>query len=79
MDLTESLALSIKVIADWRVIFIAVAVLLVVSALRYAGSVYRGATGPKRRAPPSAPRKAPAAKASSKGAEPEESDEGMVE
>jgi len=81
MDLAESLALSIKVIADWRVLLMAVLTLLVVAALRYAGSVYRSVSGPKRRAPSPAVAQAKAAKG--RGAKPkaeeEEEDEGMVE
>jgi hypothetical protein len=40
MDLQTAIALSLKVIADWRSIFIAIAVLLLWAALRYVGSVY---------------------------------------
>lgn len=78
MDLNQTLALALKVIADWRVIFVTLAVLLLWAALRYVGTVYH------RRAPrrPSAPRslKAPAARGRSAAQAPAEaSDEGMIE
>ncbi len=80
MDLAESLALSLKVIADWRVLLMAVLTLLVVAALRYAGSVYRSVSGPKRRAAPAA---AKIQSAKGRGAKPkpedEDEDEGMIE
>jgi hypothetical protein len=53
MDLSEMLSLSLKVIADWRVVFITLAVLLGIAILRYVGLVYHKA--PKTRARPSSP------------------------
>jgi hypothetical protein len=41
MDLSEALSISFKVLADWRVDFIALAVIVAWAALRYVGSVYR--------------------------------------
>jgi len=49
MSLSETLALSLKVLADWRVVVIAVAVLLLWAALRYVGSVYRKRSRPRPR------------------------------
>ena len=49
MTTTEALAISLKVIADWRVIAITVAVLLIWAALRYVGSVYSGPSSSRRR------------------------------
>ncbi|MGA2545736.1 MAG: hypothetical protein ABSF43_04270 [Rectinemataceae bacterium] len=54
MSLGEALAVSLKVIADWRVILITVAVLLIWAALRYVGSVYRKRSSPRRRTVPPA-------------------------
>lgn len=53
MDLSEMLAIAIKVIADWRVVLVTVGVLLVFAILRYVGLVYhkRPRTRPR---PPSA-------------------------
>jgi hypothetical protein len=55
MSLGEAVTLSFKVIADWRVIVIAITVLLIWAALRYVGSVYHKRPLPRRRiaAPPS--------------------------
>jgi hypothetical protein len=50
MDLTQMLEFALRVIADWRVIFITVAVLLAIALLRYVGLVYHKA--PKRKARP---------------------------
>ena len=41
MGLNEALTLSTKVLADWRVIAVTLAIFLVWAALRYVGSVYR--------------------------------------
>ena len=41
MDLNGILRLSIKVLADWRVLFIAAAFILLWVSLRYVGSTYR--------------------------------------
>ena len=41
MDLAAALELSLKVLSDWRVIAIALVVILAWAALRYVGSVYR--------------------------------------
>jgi hypothetical protein len=86
MDLGETLALSIKVIADWRVISIAVAFLLLVAALRFVGSAYRRRPSPRRRPAASVPAReagAPAggSAASRSGAagRGEEPGDGMVE
>ena len=51
MDLQEALALSLKVLADWRVIFIAVVVILVWAVLRYVGSVFHRPVKPAPKAP----------------------------
>ena len=79
MGLQEALALSFKVIADWRVIFIAVSVLLLCAALRYVGSVYHNRP-PRPRVVPRAP-KAASARARAGGAKAAEprSGEGLVE
>lgn len=50
MDLAGTLAVSIKVLSDWRVLFIAVAVILLWATLRYVGSVYRNRS-PRRKGP----------------------------
>ncbi len=67
-SLTESLSIAIKVLADWRVIAIAIAVLLVWAALRYVGSIYH--RRPKVASRPTAPIKkaAPAASAGRRAA-----------
>ena len=80
MDIQAALELSMKVIADGRVIFITVAVLLSWAALRYVGMVYHKPA--KKR--PAAPRKAspaPAAprKAEAKGGRPEVIDDDVIE
>jgi hypothetical protein len=51
MGLQEALALSLKVLGDWRVLFITVAVLLVWAGLRYVGSVYHRRSPMRPRAP----------------------------
>jgi hypothetical protein len=71
MELNETLALSLKVLADWRVLLITVAILLSWAALRYAGSVYRRA-GPRRRVPKASPTKNRPAARSAAPKEPEE-------
>jgi hypothetical protein len=83
-DLQEALGLALKVLADWRVLFIAFAVILALVALRYVGMVYRkkSRAQPRKMAP-----SVPAAAA--KGVRPEKGrpspaaektgDEGMVE
>jgi hypothetical protein len=82
-DLKEALALALKVLADWRVIFIAVAIVLAWVALRYVGIVYH--RRPRARPRPVAPSAASAPKAggtaSGRGgpSEGESGDEGMVE
>jgi hypothetical protein len=50
MELSEMLYLALKVIADWRVVFITVAVLVVFAILRYVGLVYH--RRPRTRARP---------------------------
>jgi hypothetical protein len=75
MPLSETLALSLQVIADKRVIFITLAVLLVWAALRYVGSVYHKSSAPRRRAP--GPAKGPSPKAAVPQSAP--SNEGMIE
>jgi hypothetical protein len=74
MSLPETLELSLKVLEDWRVIAIAVAVLLLWAALRYVGSVYRKRSPTRPR--PSAPRavKAAPAKRQAAASEPDEGD-----
>jgi hypothetical protein len=83
-DLQEALGLALKVIADWRVLFIAFTVVLAWSALRYVGIVYR--KKPLARPRPAKPVSPPAAakggrkeKGRSSGVAGEERDEGMVE
>lgn len=66
MGMDQAIALSIKVIADWRVIFITVLVLLVFAAMRYVGSVYNRRRPRKGRASP-APAKAAAPKPAGSG------------
>lgn len=84
MDLAGTLALSIKVLSDWRVIFIAAAVVLLWAVLRYVGSVYRNRL-PRRAGPtiPRSPKKAFSrprkSRASPKSAPEGEEEEGMVE
>jgi hypothetical protein len=79
VDIQESLSVAFKVIADPRVLFISIAVLLVWAALRYVGSVYH--RKPRTRArPPIAPASPGAARPSPRPeAEAEDSGEGMVE
>jgi hypothetical protein len=48
MDLNGILALSIKVLADWRVLFIAAAFILLWVSLRYVGSIYRARSSIRR-------------------------------
>ena len=55
MDLSEALSISFKVLADWRVDFIALTVIVAWAALRYAGSVYRRRSKTRSRLSPSAP------------------------
>jgi|GEM_PF-5797957 hypothetical protein len=50
MDLAETMSLSFMVISDRRVIFIAVAVILIWAALRYVGTVYHDRS-PRRSRP----------------------------
>ena len=61
MDLTQGLSIALKVLVDWRVVFIAVAVAVVWAALRYVGSVYH-------RRPKTKPRPAPAPAGAEAGA-----------
>lgn len=83
MDFAGTLALSIKVLSDWRVIFIAAAVILLWAALRYVGSVYRSRS--PRRAGPSIVRSAkkasprPGKSRASPRAPEGEGGEGMIE
>jgi hypothetical protein len=53
MDLSEMLSIALKVISDWRVVFITVAVLVVFTILRYVGIVYH--KRPRTRARPPLP------------------------
>jgi hypothetical protein len=62
MGLDEMLAIAIKVIADWRVVFITAAVLVGFALLRYVGLVYH--KRPKTRARPRMPGAGSAAGAS---------------
>jgi hypothetical protein len=78
MGLSEALALSLKVLADWRVIFIAAAFLILMAALRYAGSVYRSAAEPRRRRPAPLLKKSPASGRRAAARAPVE-EEGMIE
>lgn len=65
MNLTETLELSLKVLADWRVDAVAIAFILAWAALRYVGSVYRrrlpraAMRGTASRAAPKTPAPAP--------------------
>lgn len=90
MDLTGMLSVSFKVLGDWRVDFIALAVIITWAALRYVGSVYHRRPRPRPRPPASLSGAAKAGAASTKagraaaksgraeGSE-EGSDSGMVE
>lgn len=80
MDMTETINLCVKVLSDWRVDFIALAVLLIWAALRYVGSVYRRSA--PRRAGPSAgstPKNASPRVGRTRAAPENESGEGMIE
>jgi hypothetical protein len=86
MDLGETLALAVKVIADWRVVFVAVAFLLLAVALRFVGSVYRRRSSPRRGSSAFVPRKDPGARAGGPasrrpdgGGRDSEPGEGMIE
>lgn len=79
MDIQEAIAVSLKVVADPRVLFIAIAVLLAWAALRYVGSVYHRKPRAKAR-PPIAQSSPKAARESSRpAAEADDSGEGMIE
>jgi hypothetical protein len=82
-ELQAALEIAFKVLLDWRVIFITVAVLLAWSALRYVGIVYhkkpRGQPKPKIPTPQASARPK-AGKARAKAASATDSgDEGLVE
>ena len=80
MDLKGALALSFKVIADWRVLFIAIAIMLAWAVLRYVGSVYHRRRPRPSARPPVAPRSPKASRAAGKSEnESQLSDEGMIE
>jgi hypothetical protein len=51
MGMDQAIAISIKVISDWRVISITILVLLVFAAMRYVGSVYNKRSPRKGSAP----------------------------
>jgi hypothetical protein len=90
LDLTQSLSVAFKVLADWRVLFTAVAVMALWSALRYVGSVYHRRPKVRPRPPAAAPGAASPGAASgragraaaragrSEGPE-DDSDSGMIE
>jgi len=83
-DLQEALGLAMKVIADWRILFIAFAVILAWAALRYVGIVYRKKSRSQpRKAAPSVPSVAAKGgrpeKGRPRGAAEKAGDEGMVE
>jgi hypothetical protein len=90
MDLAQGLSIAIKVLADWRVVFIALAVIVVWAALRYVGSVYHRRPKTKPRPPPApagaeagAGAKARAGRTTARGGRAErpedEPDSGMIE
>jgi len=82
MDIQAALALSLKVLSDWRVIFITVSVLLIWAALRSVGSVYHKRPRARSKPPASSVRAAPSAKASGKAARaeaPSGGSDGLVE
>jgi hypothetical protein len=60
MDLSEMLAIALKVIADWRVAFVTVAALLAFAILRYVGLVYHKRPRTRARPPAAGPGAAPA-------------------
>jgi len=83
-DLQEALGLALKVISDWRVLFIAFAVILAWMALRYVGIVYRKKprVQPRKAAPSASPADAKGrrtGKGRPSGAAEKIGDEGMVE
>lgn len=88
MDLSEALSVSFQVLSDWRVDFVALAVIVAWAILRYVGSVYhRRARARPRPAPPLPPSagaaqarggRAAARSSRSEGPE-EEAGSGMVE
>lgn len=53
MDISEALSVSVKVLGDWRVDFMALAAIVAWAALRYVGSVYNRRAGTRPRPPPS--------------------------
>jgi hypothetical protein len=55
MELSDMLGLAFKVIADWHVIFVTLAFLLVFAILRYVGLVYHKRPKTKARHSPSGP------------------------
>jgi peptidoglycan/LPS O-acetylase OafA/YrhL len=92
MDLAETISVSLKVLSDWRVASIALAVILAWAALRYVGSVYHRRSRARPRpspiitsAPPAgrgaakARKSRAAARASEAQGSEEDSDSGMVE
>jgi len=62
MGLNELFALSIKVLSDWRVIGITIAIILLWAALRYVGMVYHKRASPQRRSAPRSLSKVPSAR-----------------
>jgi len=62
MNLEAVMALSLKVITDWRVILITIATLLVWAALRYVGSIYHKRSPPRQRSSASSSIKIPSLK-----------------
>ncbi len=77
MNLAQSLSIALKVLSDWRVLFIALAAILVWAALRYVGIVYSRAPRSKPRA--SAPKPRAAAKPSRPKPPPPEADDEVIE
>jgi len=59
MDLSEMLYFALKVIADWRVLFITAAALVVFAILRYVGIVYHKRPRTRARPPSALPGAAP--------------------
>lgn len=80
MEFGAAIAVSLKVLADWRVIAIAVGTLLLWAALRYVGTVYHKRIPTRPRASAPGPAREPAARGApqrSRGSA--ASGEGMVE
>jgi len=81
MNLEAAMALSLKVISDWRVILVTIATLLVWAALRYVGSIYHKRSPPRKRSSSSSSIKIPTLKrkAASRAETTAESENDLIE